>query len=700
LYSGKPRLFFQRRGILIFILLFSGLLIFLPATASANLSINRLAGQDRYETAQKIAAYTYSSQVNSVVLTTGRDFADALAASVLAHKLSAPILLVNSTVSGSGAAFDYIAAHLAKSGQVCLIGGKAAISSQFTLKLNQMGYNNIEQIGGTDRYQTAVLLAEKCAVASGTPLVIASGENFPDALGISSIAAAKGWPILLTPKNYLPEQVKTYLKNNKPAAVYVVGGTGVIAPKIETDLKALVPEVKPQRLAGADRFETAAQVLRTFSADPRRIYLASGTGFADALAGSVLAAQSGDPIVLIDPRQQTLPRGIAEYLDTVSGSAKSVSADINPDAAISADTGSTAGIISLGGEAVVPTPLMNSAAAIVSGQAESPDPCLIADLSVELTIGEIFSFPGTVKAQLYDSTISELPVTWDKTVLDTSVAGTYTFRGRVEHYEQDVLLKVTVSPVNSYENLKQAISAKIGVNSARVGVAFADLTTDAKFSLNGSKIFLAASTAKLPIVMVLYDLIKEGRLREDQLVTYKASDYQGGTGVLQYSDLSKPLSYSTLAQDALVYSDNIAIRMIKFNACSKEEMEARLLAKIGHPLYNGEDNVLSADDARSLLKQLYTGAEKGNIYYQQIVEWLKNTIFHDRLDLNIDHSIVAHKIGNYQDCTNDIGIFYTAKPYILTVYTSGLTCPNSMISGLSDIVYKFMTTFKEADSNV
>jgi putative cell wall-binding protein/beta-lactamase class A len=718
----ESRLLSERKRIIVFVLLVSFAILFLPAAASASPVLTRLAGQDRYETAQKIATYAYGGQVNNIVLTTGRDFADALAASVLAHKLSAPILLVNSTVSGSRATFDYIAAHLAKNGQIYLIGGKAAIGSPFTLKLNQMGYLNIEQIGGTDRYQTAVLLAEKCAVASGTPLVLASGENFPDALGISSIAASKGWPILLIPKNYLPESVKTYIKNNKPAAIYIVGGSGVIAPEIETDLQELLPETRLQRLAGLDRFETAGQVLKTFAANPQTIYLASGAGFADALAGSVLAARNGDPIVLVDPAQQTLPRSIAEYLDSVSGSESniaaggfssgissdssvSIAADDTPsasDAAVFAPDDSldipAAGIISLGGEAVVPAQIISNTANIVSGLANIHDPCLIADLRMEVTVGETFSFPGTVQAWLYDSTVRELPVIWDQTALDTSIMGTYFFKGRVERYDQNVILQVTVLPEKNYENLKKALLTKIGTNSAQVGLSFYDLSTDATFSLNGSRLFLAASTAKLPIVMVLYDLIKEGRVREDQLVTYKTSDYQGGTGILQGSDLTKPLSFRTLAQDALIYSDNIAILMIKNNACSKAEMEARLQAKIGHPLYNGKDNILSADEAMALLKQLYAGAAEGNTYYQQIVEWLKNTIFHDRLDKNIEHSIVAHKIGNYKDCTNDIGIFYTNKSYILAVYTSALANPNNLISSISDIVYKFMTTAEEADS--
>ena len=61
------------------------------------------------------AEYYNNNMVNNVILVTGEDFPDALSASVLAHKLDAPILLVDSTISDSSNAFDYIFKHLDKS---------------------------------------------------------------------------------------------------------------------------------------------------------------------------------------------------------------------------------------------------------------------------------------------------------------------------------------------------------------------------------------------------------------------------------------------------------------------------------------------------------------------------------------------------------------------------------------------------------
>lgn len=63
-----------------------------------------------------------------------------------------------------------------------------------------MGYgdNQVRQIGGIDRYETGALLTEYLQAAKGTPVFLVTGEDFSDALTVSSFAAHNGWPILLT----------------------------------------------------------------------------------------------------------------------------------------------------------------------------------------------------------------------------------------------------------------------------------------------------------------------------------------------------------------------------------------------------------------------------------------------------------------------------------------------------------------------
>ena len=184
---------------------------------------SRVDGNDRFQTAKAISEQLNSGTVQDVIITSGNNFPDALSASVLAKKLNAPILLVDSNVQGSSEALIYVTQHLSKSGTVHIIGGTGIVGREFEEKLNQMGYANIDRIGGYDRYDTDVLIAQKLNVAKNTPVVIASGENFPDALSISSVASSNGWPILLVSSD-MAQEVKDFIVKNQPSKVIIVGG--------------------------------------------------------------------------------------------------------------------------------------------------------------------------------------------------------------------------------------------------------------------------------------------------------------------------------------------------------------------------------------------------------------------------------------------------------------------------------------------
>ena len=97
---------------------------------------SRLAGATRFETAKIIAEAFNNSQVENIILVTGHNFKDALAASVLAYQKNAPILLVDSTPTYSQDAFDYIKNHLAPTGTVYIIGGSGVIGQEFETALS------------------------------------------------------------------------------------------------------------------------------------------------------------------------------------------------------------------------------------------------------------------------------------------------------------------------------------------------------------------------------------------------------------------------------------------------------------------------------------------------------------------------------------------------------------------------------------
>lgn len=264
------------------------LLLALPGTAQA--SSDRIAGADRYQTAVAISRKGWVSS-DYVVLARGDNFADALCAGPLAKKYNAPVLFTGKYAAGQETLAEI---ERLKAVSVIIVGGYGAISADVEDSLSDLDVNNIERIYGSDRYGTSVEIAKRLGSKEAA---LATGNAYADALSISPVAAVKGFPILLTSGQSLPEAVKKHLENYKIEKTYLIGGTGVIGAGIENQVPS------PERLAGNDRYDTNRIILDRFAAnlDFNKIYLATGEGldgYADSLAGVVLAARTSSPVIL------------------------------------------------------------------------------------------------------------------------------------------------------------------------------------------------------------------------------------------------------------------------------------------------------------------------------------------------------------------------------------------------------------------
>jgi len=266
----------------------------------------RIGGLNRYETSKKIAENLYPGKIDNVVIATGNNFPDALSGTSLANKLKAPILLVDSTSNSaySNEALNYIINHLNAAGHIYILGGSGVISDSFINAFKDMGIEsaNIVRLGGVDRIETSMLIAENFVQVKSTPIVIATQDNFPDALSISAAAAKNGWPILLTDKNNLDYRIEKYISDNKPEKVFIAGGSGVITDNVKGKIKSILgySDDKVVRFGGVDRYDTGCIINSILCQNSTEVFIATGKDYPDALSGSVYAAAKGATIVLAD----------------------------------------------------------------------------------------------------------------------------------------------------------------------------------------------------------------------------------------------------------------------------------------------------------------------------------------------------------------------------------------------------------------
>ncbi|GAA0726991.1 hypothetical protein GCM10008905_24100 [Clostridium malenominatum] len=261
----------------------------------------RLAGADRFGTATSIAKKMYTEKASTVVIANGYNFTDQISASTLASSLKAPLLLIGNNAKNDKETIDYLKEHMDKSGKVYIVGGKGAVQDNLVNSIKALGISNIERFEGKDRYDTNIKTNTKLNISEGTPVIIASGEGFADALSIASIAQMNKYPIILTSKNTLTKDAEAYIKKIKPSKAYIVGGEGVVSLNVKNTLSelTLLKDSDIIRLSGSDRYKTNMSVLKHFNINGEAIAIASGVSFPDSLVGSVYATYNNAPIMLV-----------------------------------------------------------------------------------------------------------------------------------------------------------------------------------------------------------------------------------------------------------------------------------------------------------------------------------------------------------------------------------------------------------------
>ncbi|BDR85737.1 cell wall-binding repeat-containing protein [Clostridium tetani] len=195
---------------------------------------------------------------------------------------------------------------------VCITTMLSLTTAITTTKTSAAELAKITRICGVDRYQTAVKISQNGWKSGSDYAILASGEDYADALCATSLAKAKDAPIFLTKKNSSNEETLKELKRLGVKKLYIIGGYGSISEEIENKVKSVVKNT--ERLQGKDRYETSVKIAEKLG-ESNKVILTSGEGYADALSIAPVAAIKGIPVVLTKVRE--LPTSTKEYIKSI-----------------------------------------------------------------------------------------------------------------------------------------------------------------------------------------------------------------------------------------------------------------------------------------------------------------------------------------------------------------------------------------------
>ena len=188
--------------------------------------VRSFKGADRYATNAEIIKEF--KDADTCIIASGENFADSLSIGAYATKNGYPIVLVQKDKIND---VTKQALKNSKIKKCYIVGGENSVSKSLEKELPQV----IERIAGNDRYETSLKIADKF-YKDAEGAYLASGEVFADSLAIDPIAAKFDVPLILTPKDKLPQKTLEYLEKSKIIQVAIIGGEKTVSKQIQQEL--------------------------------------------------------------------------------------------------------------------------------------------------------------------------------------------------------------------------------------------------------------------------------------------------------------------------------------------------------------------------------------------------------------------------------------------------------------------------------
>lgn len=189
---------------------------------SMNISVERISGQDRYETSLELAKELGGSQEIAVVNgVTG--LPDAISIAPVAAEKRIPIVLASPN-EGTKVFNQYIKdSNVTKS---YVIGRESSISNEIVNKLP-----NPERLGGINRNETNAVILEKFYTSEELNNIyiakdgMKKSDDLIDALAVGVLAAKEKSPVVIVGNDFNDKQ-ESLLSKKHPGAIIQVGGSG------------------------------------------------------------------------------------------------------------------------------------------------------------------------------------------------------------------------------------------------------------------------------------------------------------------------------------------------------------------------------------------------------------------------------------------------------------------------------------------
>lgn len=221
---------------------------------------------------------------------------------------------------------------------------------------------------------------------------------------------------------------------------------------------------------------------------------------------------------------------------------------------------------------------------------------------------------------------------------------------------------------DALESIRQQMNSLPG----HLGFYYKNLVTGHEFGINEADAFLAASVIKFPIFLYL---LKYADLRKKLVV--EESDKVPGCGALSLFTGSVETDIRTLCRLMIDLSDNTATnRLIRycgipelnafFRSVGLEKTVLRRFLFDAEASARGIENTVCPKELGSLLEMLYRKEFVSPEISQYALDVLLRQQICHKLDGKLDGIVpIAHKTGEDENLSNDVGIVFAPQPFVV-----------------------------------
>ncbi len=225
--------------------------------------------------------------------------------------------------------------------------------------------------------------------------------------------------------------------------------------------------------------------------------------------------------------------------------------------------------------------------------------------------------------------------------------------------------------------MKENILDQLKALKGQVSFYYKNLITGETFGYQEDRPLQAASVIKIPVLIEAFSRIQGGDLEKDQMVTIRKEDKLPSCGALTYMHDGLVVTIEDLYTLMIILSDNTAtnllIRQLGMDKINSTLQELGLHnTRINRLLFDtkqsslGIQNYISAYETGVLLEKMYFGELISPEASLEMLRILKNQRLNGKIPFFLHGKAdIAHKTGEDDGVTHDVGIVYAPQPFIV-----------------------------------